>query len=833
MVRSLVALCVALAGAGSCSGDDGASRRATLPPEPAAPVNAAAPATAPGLASPAFAGSGAGAPTPASGPVTSTTASGPVGELREQMAMPYFPTTANTPAGKGAAAFARGDFKAARPLLAAAAKGKRGAEAAHLAVLLAACDAELGNWPAAAAGFAKARAALPLIADYLGYREATALYFAKRPADALRRARAVSADSIVAADAELLVGDVLRGQGDARATVAHYRAYLQRKNPIRSGEARFRLAEALEQIRSAPEQKESLALYRALAVESPLSRWGARAQERFAARIALLPEAERAAAAARTPAEQLGRAMELFDAMRNPESEAAFTEALANPSITDAERCTAAYHRGQSRFKARDRNGAAPMFDEAATLCKIARDNDKLIKSYYQAGRSYAFIGQHDVAVTRYQSAQTVDPLHSYSDDAMLREAEEWDSLQKGDDVARVLAALPVKFPTGDMRAEAMWRLGWRFWRAKKVKEAIGWWQKQIEVMPIDDNYWAEGQAQYWIGRGHLALGNKMKALESWERAIRSYPAAYYAMMSLNRIREASPERYAKLVAELAADPPGFDPSAPAFTFQPRPEWATPGFARAMELIRLGLGEPARAELRRLGLAAPAGKQRVDDPDLAEKLWAMAYLYDRSGDYENSHWPTRWHILEYRRSWPTGANRARWRIAYPRAYWSLLTEHATKNNIPPAMQIAIVREESAFNPQLESYANAVGLTQMIQSTATRFAKGTGITVSRETLRDPEKNVTIGSRFLGFLFGEWNRFTLLVPPSYNAGEAGVRKMLRARGTWDSDEFIEGIIDDQARNYSKRVLGTFFTYTWLYDQQVPELPNRIPPALIPKN
>ena len=93
-------------------------------------------------------------------------------------------------------------------------------------------------------------------------------------------------------------------------------------------------------------------------------------------------------------------------------------------------------------------------------------------------------------------------------------------------------------------------------------------------------------------------------------------------------------------------------------------------------------------------------------------------------------------------------------------------------------------------------------------------------------------MTIGSRFLGSLFKDWNNFTLLVPPSYNAGPAGVRRMLRARGTWDADEFVEGIVDDQARNYTKRVLGTFFTYTWLYEHKVPEIPNTIPTALLPK-
>ena len=630
------------------------------------------------------------------------------------------------------------------------------------------------------------------------------------------------------ADAELLVGDVLRTQGDAAATAAHYRGYLQRRPAgIRREEATFRLAEALE-LGSPADHQAAVALLRELVIDSPLGRWGERASER----LAKLPAAERAAALTLTGAEELRRGLVLFDAMRNPESEAAFTTALADAALPAPDRCSAAYHRAQSRFKARDRTGAAPMFDEAAALCKTASDVDKEIKSLYQAGRSYAFIGQHETAIARYQAAQGVDRAHSYTDDALLREAEEWDSLNKDADVVRTLSALPDKFPAGDMRAEAMWRLGWRAWRAKKIRDAISWWKKQIEVMPVDDNYWAEGQAQYWIGRAQLALGDKAAALASWETTVRTYPAAYYAMLALNRLREAAPARFAKLVAELSADPPGFDAAAPAFVFKPRAEWASPGFARALEFLRLGLGQPAAAELRLLGLVAPAGKQRVEDPDLAEKLWAMVFLYDRLGDYQNSHWPTRWHVLDYRRSWPVGANRARWLISYPRAYWPLLTQHATANNLPVAMQIAIVREESAFNPQLESYANAIGLTQMINSTATRFAKGTGIVVTREALRDPEKNVTIGSRFLGFLFQEWSRFTLLVPPSYNAGETAVRRMLKARGTWDADEFIEGIVDDQARNYSKRVLGTFFTYTWLYEQTVPEIPNRIPAELLPK-
>ena len=518
--------------------------------------------------------------------------------------------------------------------------------------------------------------------------------------------------------------------------------------------------------------------------------------------------------------------------MRNPESEAAFDDALADASITAEQKCDAAYHKAQSHFKARKYTESGPMFDTATAACKAAKNTDLEVKSDYQAGRSYAYGKDPGIAAARYRAAGAVDPKHSYADDAMLREAEEY--AVQGDDakVVATLSELPKKFPDGDNLAEAMWRLGWRAWRAQKYDDAIKWWKEQIRLVPHDDSYIGEGEPQYWLGRAYAAKKDTKAAIAAWQDCVRSYPAAYYALQSLNRLREVSAKDYEALVAEISADPAGFDPKAPAFQFKPRSEFGQPGFARAMEFLRLGLGEPAEAELHVLGLSIPHDKKKVEDADKIDKLWAIAFLYDRAGRYATSHWPTRWHILDYRQGWPTGANRARWLIAYPKAYWELLSRPAAKTPVPIAMQIAIVREESAFDPLDESYANAIGLTQMIPSTAHDFSKGTGIDPTRENLRDPEKNVTIGSRFLGSLYKDWNNFTSLVPTSYNAGPGAVRKMLRVRGTWDADEFIEGIVDDQARNYTKRVLGTYFTYSWLYEHQVPELPLKIPAELLPK-
>jgi soluble lytic murein transglycosylase len=795
---------VGLLGAAACSGDDSGHSRPTIPPAADAPETDEAVAEVPD------------APAEPDAPKTAP--------LTEDMATSFFATG---DAAKGAERYALEDWAGARTAFTAAldATDTGDTEArARLELMIGLCDAATSDWADAAEHLGAARAALPRLADWIGYQEARALYFAKRSADAMTVARAVSADSIAGADAELLVGDLLRGAKDHAATAAHYRDYLTRRpDGIRRSEARFRMVEALALADKRGSKDERHAALRAITVEDPLSSWAAKAEKLLA---------DDGITVTRTATEELTRAMALFDAMRNPESEAGFAAALAAPDATDADRCTAAYHRAQSRFKARDREQAAPWFDEAIEACKTAGNVDLEIRAAYQAGRSYAFEKDRKTAIERYRHAQNVDPTHSFTDDALLREAEEWADLGDDKEVRRALSELPEKFPQGDMRAEATWRLGWRAWRDGDLDEAIKWWKKQIDIMPIDDNYWAEGQAQYWLGRAYAKQKDLDEAAKWWEAAVTTYPMTYYAMLALNRLRETKPKRFAKVVAGLKAAPDGFDPDAPAFAFQARAEYATDGFARAIDLLRLGLGEPAEHELRRLDLVPPGDKKRVDDPDLIEKLWAMAWLYDRAGRYATSHWPTRWHILDYRRQWPVGANEARWKIAYPRAYWDLLTRHADLNKLPIAMQIAIVREESAFDPLRESYANAIGLTQMIFVTAERFAKGTGLKPTREVLRDPESNVTIGSRFLGFLFEKWDHFTMLVPPSYNAGEGGVTKMLRLRGTWDADEFIEGIVDDQARNYSKRVLGSFFAYTWLYEKDVPEMPLRIPAKLLPK-
>ncbi len=237
----------------------------------------------------------------------------------------------------------------------------------------------------------------------------------------------------------------------------------------------------------------------------------------------------------------------------------------------------------------------------------------------------------------------------------------------------------------------------------------------------------------------------------------------------------------------------------------------------------MGQGGDARRELGKLGLATSAEKHstaaaRGEEEDL---VWITATLLDRGGVWSASHSLPRHAITNYKLEYPKGLGEAKWKLAYPRAFPALVAKNTKANQLPEALQLAIMREESAFSPRIESFANAIGLTQMLVKTAKRFANGA--TVTRELLQDPAKNLEIGSRFLGFLWKHFDAAAPLAIAGYNAGEGAVDRWLGERGDLAMDEFMETIPYDETRNYTKRVLASYFTYSWLYGKQpVPTLP-----------
>lgn len=698
----------------------------------------------------------------------------------------------------------------------------------------------------------------PLLATYHALYAAQSYFVAGKPQASLAQLAKVPSDSVLDCEARFLRGDALRSQAEQdkakpgalqEQSVAAYRAYLAAcgEHGRHKRAAQLHTATLLDQLgRSA----EALQIWRRLYIEAPTE-----AVSTQAARRLEQPGTKQAPFSA---SELIERAQVLFDEMRNPESEAAFLLALEQPDLDDKQKCIARYHLAQSVFKQRQRPRAAPLFDLAVTVCapSAAKNDDLHMKSLYQGARCHASAGRLQRAAELFAQGEAEHPTHSYADDSRLRQAEMYldlaeklvrDGAKKTCDAAEcpdyeakftaLLAELPTRFPDGDRRAEALWRLAFRALRKKDFSTAKNWLTVALEKVPREVGWDQEGRTLYWLGRMAELSGDRTVALERYQQTARSYPLSFYTLLSLNRLRAGFAPEFEALLRELYGDP-----HDEPMQFAPRALYSLPGFLRGVELLRLGLGSEARREFAAVGIVVPEQKGGADkgkdkDPAESELLWLASVLYERAGDWHHSHFIPRHILTGWQSHYPVDKWRSQWLLAYPRGYAELLSSAAQQNGHPEALQFAIVREESAFDPLTESFANAIGLTQMIPPTAKRFSSG--LPYDRPALRDPAINVAIGSRFLGFLWQTMNHHPSLTISGYNAGEGAVWRWLRQYGDLQEiDLFVEAIPYDETRGYTKRVLSSFLTYRWLQpptqeaktgslSARVPEIPFALPP------
>lgn len=96
---------------------------------------------------------------------------------------------------------------------------------------------------------------------------------------------------------------------------------------------------------------------------------------------------------------------------------------------------------------------------------------------------------------------------------------------------------------------------------------------------------------------------------------------------------------------------------------------------------------------------------------------------------------------------------------------SLITRHAQKNNLDPALVKAVVQAESNFNPNAISQAGAQGLMQLMPSTA----RSLGV----NNTFDPEQNIAGGTAYLKKMIDKFGSVQLGLA-AYNAGPGAVEK-----------------------------------------------------------
>lgn len=142
-------------------------------------------------------------------------------------------------------------------------------------------------------------------------------------------------------------------------------------------------------------------------------------------------------------------------------------------------------------------------------------------------------------------------------------------------------------------------------------------------------------------------------------------------------------------------------------------------------------------------------------------------------------------------------------IFYPIKYKDIIFENCEKYEIDYALAFSIINAESKFLPNKTSSRGAIGLMQIMPSTAIFVADELGYeNFSVESLYAPEINLQFGIYYLSYLFKKFDTLEQAIC-SYNAGESAVRGWLKNKKYSLDSKKLNVIPYPETRNYLSKV------------------------------
>ena len=137
------------------------------------------------------------------------------------------------------------------------------------------------------------------------------------------------------------------------------------------------------------------------------------------------------------------------------------------------------------------------------------------------------------------------------------------------------------------------------------------------------------------------------------------------------------------------------------------------------------------------------------------------------------------------------------------------------DSFSPTLVLSLIRQESAFNMNAVSVANATGLMQLLPSTAKEVAKR--IKLKKYSLYDPKDNIILGVNYLKRLQKRFSNNIIYALSSYNAGPTTTRRWIKQRGNLKPQDFIETIPYKETSLYVKLIARNYVFYQLLYNEE----------------
>mgnify|MGYP004613227969 CR=1 FL=1 len=154
---------------------------------------------------------------------------------------------------------------------------------------------------------------------------------------------------------------------------------------------------------------------------------------------------------------------------------------------------------------------------------------------------------------------------------------------------------------------------------------------------------------------------------------------------------------------------------------------------------------------------------------------------------------------------------------YKKEYSEYVSKYSEKYGVDENLIYALIKAESNFNEKAHSTKDALGLMQLMESTAKDIVKKTDLEISsnniRESLLDSEININLGTKYLSILIEKYKNIEIAIT-AYNAGIGTVdtwieKGIIKADGT-----DIENIPYRETNNYVRKILRDYKIYQKMY-------------------
>ncbi len=548
--------------------------------------------------------------------------------------------------------------------------------------------------------------------------------------------------------------------------------------------ARFRVAEALQKKGALPAAQHE---WRKVYVGEPMHPLAEAALQR-------LTESK---APPITPEERIARAKIMTNNRAWPR---ALEElALVPEGVSQAVRDEADYWFGTTKFHMRrDYDVAA---GKLLGVWQRLPGDERKTEALFHGARAWSRADKDDDAQKGYRELLQKYPRSKYSSEASFLIG--WLDFNRG----KYKEAIPSleetlkRYGSSQFGDDARWYLGFSRWLEGDVKGALG----DFELLAKMSGALSGGKGAYWRGRALDTLDRKDEAKAVWRALVNEYPFSYYALQARARLKERGVE-----LGPYADGPRG---SAPPLDDLDIKLANDPLIMRVDELLLAGLTVEAGVELAR------GERDLIRRYGAARALPMLFDRYVRGDNFNRPHQLAESYCGSALKLDPNKDENARkwWEVVFPRAYRAFIEKYSPTGENPPYYLYTIMQKESAYNPHDVSYADAIGLLQMIPPTSRRVALRIDAPYTDDVLYDPEGNIRFGAWYIGHLLQKFKGQIALGAGSYNAGPRAMMKWVKMHGTRPLDEFIELTPYTQTREYMKKVLDIYSRYSWLYEKQ----------------